>query len=157
MQEEFVAIKGGAKPQIAKMLYYKHKQSMKDILRMGEFKFGGRKSEGYKHYRKKVMETFYSQLNQILDLLSEKGLIEECGCGHSIDSRSGYQPCQNCAGCGMKNSIYLNDAMAYAEGWSPDKSVMIKQMIEEAAEKQGVTVEEYIGVQPKAEATPSTN
>ena len=148
-QDEAIIIKGAAKTQIAKMLYYKHKQSMKKLLRVGEFKYGGRKSEGYKHFRKEVMETFYAQLNQILQLLEEIGLITNCGCGHTLDSRSGYQPCQNCAGCGKKNSSYLNDAMAYAEGWTPNKNEMIRQLIEDGAKKQNISIEEYLHIKKK--------
>lgn len=143
MTQSNTPIKGNKKPQIAKILYHQHKQSMKEMLRMGEFKFTdtkGRRSEGYKHYRKKVMDIFYKQLNLFFKLFEESGLIEDCGCGHSLDNRTGYQPCQFCAGCGKKNSEYLNDAMAYAEGWSPNKFEMIKQLIEEEAKKQKTTV-----------------
>ena len=144
-------IKGGVKPQIAKFLYILHKQSMKDILRMGEFKYGGRKSEGYKHFRKKVMETFYSQLNKIFTLYTEIGILEECGCGHSLDSRDGYQPCQNCYGSGLKNSNYLNDALAYAEGWSEDPQEMIRQLVAEETERLGISVDEYLHPQNNLE------
>lgn len=150
-QQEQIAIKGKEKVQIAKYLYWKHKQSMKEILRMGEFKYGSRKSDGYKHYRKKVMETFYSQLNQIFGLYEEIGLIQRCGCGHTLDSRDGYQPCQNCAGCGYRNSGYLNDAMAYFEGWSPNPQEMIRQMVEEESQKRGISIQEYLYPEKKAE------
>ena len=146
MAEQTKLIKGEAKPQISKILYYKHKQSMKNILRMGEFKYGGRKSEGFKHFRKEVMETFYSQLNQLFYIFEEAGLIEDCGCGHTLDSRSGYQPCQTCAGCGKANSFYLNDAMAYAEGWSPNKNEMIEKLIKEETKRLNISREEYLGI-----------
>lgn len=155
IKEEPFIIKGSVKTQIAMYIYYKHKQSMKNILRMGEFKYGGRKSEGYKHFRKEVMETFYSELNQIFCMLEDLGLIVECGCGHSLDSRSGYQPCHSCAGCGKKNSSYLNDAMAFAEGWTPDKKEMIRQLVEEGAKKQNISIEEFLKIKPKINS-PST-
>lgn len=139
-----VLTKGERKPQIAQELYHLHKNSMKEILRMGEFKYGGRKSEGYKHFRKKTMEVFYSQLNKIFSSYLKYGIIEDCGCGHSLESRDGYQPCQLCAGCGYRNSNYLNDAMAYHEGWSENPQDMIKQMVAEECERLGCTVEEYL-------------
>ena len=141
---EAEAIKGDVKPQVAMNLFYLHKQSMKNLLRMGEFKYGGKKSEGYKHYRQIVMDVIYSQLNQILKLFEDAKLIEDCGCGASIDKREGYQPCQHCHGCGYRNSKYLNDAMAFAEGWTPDHQEMIRKFIHEEAAKQNITVEEFL-------------
>lgn len=122
-------IKGDPKRQIAKTLYYYHKQSMKQLLQLGEFRFGGRDAGQYKHFKKQVMNTFYKQLNKIFEVFVEDGVLEVCGCGASIDQRRGYTPCQSCSGCGYKNSDFLNDAMAFSKGWTSDHKECLRRSL----------------------------
>lgn len=135
--------KGEPKLELAKYYYWLHKQHMKDLFNLGEFKFGGRDSEEYKYYKKQVQKIIYSQLNKILESLHETGLTVTCECGASLDKREGYTTCQLCGGSGYRNSGYTKDAMAYAEGWTTDHNEMIRQCLEEEAEKHKKYVEQF--------------
>lgn len=123
-----MSVKGKVKPQLAKMLFKQNISTMKQILILGEFKFGDRNSDGYKYYRKKIMNAIYSQLNYTLSIYEKIGLVDKCGCGSSLDKREGYTSCQTCAGCGFKNSDYLNDALANYEGWNPNIQEVLKEL-----------------------------
>jgi hypothetical protein len=102
---------GGIKPQCAAYVFCRAMLSMKNLLKMGEFKYGDKTSDGYKFYKSNVMDQFYFMLEDIYKELKEDDIIEECGCGNSVHKRNGYQPCQWCNGCGYKNSNKFNQLL----------------------------------------------
>lgn len=88
--------------QIAKAIFLRMMQSMKEILTLGEFKIGDRQSEQYRYFKKVVMDQFYVPMSELFDALQEKGIVESCECG--ADLRHGYKPCPLCGGSGFKNT-----------------------------------------------------
>ena len=108
--------------QIAKAIYLRHMSGMKEILNLGEIKFGNRNSDPYKYFKKVVMDSFYTAMLDVFESYEREGLIQECGCGTTI--RDGYKSCPDCSGSGWSNTDAFN-------GWFDSTA------IEEAA------VEEY--------------
>ena len=101
---------GGVKPQIAAKIFTRAMSSMKSMLDMGEFKFGGKDDNGYKFYKKEVMDQTYDMLVDIYAELLTEGVIETCGCGAFItkEKRGGYSQCQWCNGSGYRNTKEYN-------------------------------------------------
>lgn len=100
---------GKPKPQMAAAIYSRSMTSMKNLLRMGEYKYGGKGSEGFRFYKSQVMDQFYFMLQDIFIELNDRGIIRKCGCGCTIEKRSGYEPCKWCNGSGYKNTKEYND------------------------------------------------
>jgi hypothetical protein len=93
--------------QIAKAVYLRHMSAMKDILNLGEIKFGERKSDTYRYFKKVVMDAFYTAMNDIFVAMEKEGLLQRCSCGANI--RHGYKICASCNGSGFRNSDEFND------------------------------------------------
>lgn len=103
---------GGAKPQLGAKLFCRSLTSMKNLLKMGEFKYGDKNSEGYKFFKSQVMDQFYYLMEDMYKELEAEGVLEVCGCGNSVkDKRNGYQPCQWCNGCGYRNTKEFNELL----------------------------------------------
>ena len=85
--------------QISKMIFERQLTIMKEILRMGEFKFG-KKSEEYKFFKEKVMDAVYVGTRVLFKDLEKEGVVETCSCKGTL--RDGYQDCRFCSGCGYK-------------------------------------------------------
>ena len=102
---------GGIKPQIAARIFTRAMTSMKSLLEMGEFKFGGKDSPGYKFYKKEVMDQTYDMLVDIYDELLREGVLDMCGCGAIMtkEKRGGYSQCQWCNGSSYRNSKEFNE------------------------------------------------
>lgn len=114
IKNDTVSIPGGPKPQIAAELFIKMLGSMKNLLTMGEFKYsdkGGRNSEGYKFFKKNVMDEFYKSMQDFFKGMEHCGLFVKCTCGASIEKRNGWKECEFCHGSGYKNSYLLNSAV----------------------------------------------
>lgn len=108
-----VAIRGKRKKQIAFEIFNAANIAMKDLLDAAEWKHNcNRESSGFKWYKKHVMDRFYPMLVQIYKHLEAANLIVPCGCGDSVVTRNGYTGCEQCHGCGYKNSPDLNDFLA---------------------------------------------
>lgn len=88
--------------QIAKAIYLRHMSSMKEILNLGEIKFGSRKSDPYKYFKKVVMDAFYNGMSDCFEAMEREGVLHPCPCGTTI--REGYKPCPMCNGAGHCNS-----------------------------------------------------
>jgi hypothetical protein len=110
MEQKVFGIKGEVKPQIAAKIFTRNMSAMKNILSMGEFKFGGKENEGYKFFKKTIMDQIYESLIDTYKELELHGVVVNCGCNSSIiEKRGGYNSCQWCNGCGYKNSKEYND------------------------------------------------
>lgn len=123
-------MKGKPKLQIAKIIFFKHKNTLKKLLQMGEFKFGGRKSQEYKFFKKNCSDYVYEQLKQILKLLEIMKISEKCECGCSIEKREGTQPCLSCGGSGYKNTECFVEMLAKMDGWDDDPVKMLIKSID---------------------------
>lgn len=88
--------------QLAKAIYLRHMAAMKELLNLGEIKFGDRASSAYKLYKKVVMDEFYNAMSDVFDALDAAGLLQKCPCGTTI--RQGYRPCDKCNGSGRCNT-----------------------------------------------------
>lgn len=120
---------GKPKLQIAKIIFFKHKNTLKKLLQMGEFKFGGKKSQEFKFYKKTCSDHMYDQLKQILKLLEIMKISEKCTCSSSIDKREGIKPCILCGGSGYTNTESFNHMLACMDGWDEDPVVMLKKVL----------------------------
>ena len=90
--------------QIARDLFVKQISAMKELLTMGEFKFGGKDNDGYKFYKRNVMDQCFIPMIDLFKELEDRGLIVRCECDADINKRNGYKVCQNCHGASYKNS-----------------------------------------------------
>lgn len=88
--------------QVAKAIYLRHMSGMKEILNLGEIKFGDRNSDPYKYFKKVVMDAFYNAMADVFEALEREGVITQCHCGTTI--REGYKSCPKCNGAGFCNS-----------------------------------------------------
>ena len=88
--------------ELAKAIYIRHMQAMKEILNMGEFRIGSRESKEFKFFKKVVMDEIYNAMSDVFAALEEKGALVKCPCGTSI--RNGYKPCPLCNGAGHCDS-----------------------------------------------------
>ena len=86
--------------QLPKSVYLRLMASMKEILNLGEIKFGDRRSEQYKYFKKVVMNQFYEGMTDIFSTWERAGIVEKCPCGTSI--RNGYKPCEDCHGASFR-------------------------------------------------------
>jgi hypothetical protein len=93
--------------QLAKAIYLRNMSGMKEILNMGEFRIGDRKSKEYKFFKKVVMDEFYNAMSDLFSALEEKGVLAKCPCGTSI--RQGYKPCALCNGAGYCSTEEFRD------------------------------------------------
>jgi len=96
--------------QIAKVLYLEYMSAMKQVLKLGEFKMGGRDAQEYRYFKSVVMDKFYIPMQTFFEALEAQGLLEKCSCGTSI--RKGYQPCEKCHGAGFCNTKKFDDFLA---------------------------------------------
>ncbi len=85
---------------IAEKLFLNCLNNMKQILDLGEFKFG-KKSDEFKFYKKQVMDIFYKGLSETFKQLERENEIERCSCKASL--RHGYTDCPKCHGAGHMN------------------------------------------------------
>jgi len=86
--------------QIAKMVFEKQLFIMKQILRMGEFKFG-RETEAYRFFKEQSMDYFYIGTETLFKEMEEIGLLKKCICKGYL--RGGYSGCSYCSGAGYCN------------------------------------------------------
>ncbi len=87
---------------IAETLFLNCLNNMKQVLDLGEFKFG-KESDSFKFYKKQVMDIFYKGLSETFKQLERENEIERCSCKASL--RHGYTKCPDCHGAGYRNLI----------------------------------------------------
>lgn len=85
---------------IAKEIFLNNLTQMKEILGIGEFKFG-KDSDEYKYFKKQVMNASYNNLTNLFNTLKNENVIERCKCNSNL--RRGYTDCETCNGAGFKN------------------------------------------------------
>ena len=93
--------------QLAKSIYLRNMEAMKQVLDLGEFKLGGRDAIDYKYFKRVVMDQFYVPMVDIFMALAKKGILSKCGCGTTV--RRGYKDCSLCSGAGFCNSDSFNE------------------------------------------------
>lgn len=94
--------------QIAKAIYLRSMVGMKEILDMGELKFGNRNTNSYRYFKKIVMDAVYNSMSEVFSAMEREGVLEPCSCGATI--RGGYKAdCDLCNGCGHKNATEFNE------------------------------------------------
>ena len=86
--------------QIAKTIFERQLSIMKQILRMGEFKFG-RDTEQYKFFKEQTMDAVYIGTRTLFKDMEKAGLVKPCTCKGNL--REGYSGCAHCSGCGYCN------------------------------------------------------
>jgi hypothetical protein len=96
--------------QVAKAVYLRHMSAMKELLNLGEIKFGDRNSSAYKLYKKVTMDEFYNAMSEVFEAMERAGMLRKCPCGTSI--RQGYKTCDKCNGAGHCNADELDDFYA---------------------------------------------
>lgn len=72
---------------------------MKNQLKLGEFKFGGKDSEQFKYFKEQTMNHFYDGIKKFYQQMSSEGIFEKCSCGANL--RHGWTDCPGCAGSGF--------------------------------------------------------
>lgn len=87
---------------IAEKLFLQGLNNMKQVLDLGEFKFG-KNSVEFKFYKKQVMDIFYNGLAETFKQLESENEIEKCSCNANL--RHGYTDCLKCHGAGYQNII----------------------------------------------------
>jgi len=87
--------------QIAKEIFHKNLSIMKQILDLGAYKLGGKKSEDFLYYKKQVMDYTYKGLQKLFKQLVDEKILIKCECSAKL--RQGYSDCEFCGGCGYKN------------------------------------------------------
>lgn len=88
--------------QAAKSVYLNGMSGLKQVLNMGEVKFGDRNSASYKFFKKVVMDEVYESMMRTFAEMETAGLVKKCPCGTTI--RNGYKQCTLCNGAGYCNS-----------------------------------------------------
>ena len=83
--------------------------AMKKVLKLGEFKMGGRDSQEYRYFKSVVMDEFYLPMLTFFEHLEKLGLLKKCDCGTTI--RKGYKTCLKCNGAGFCNSEKIDDIL----------------------------------------------
>ena len=88
----------GIEIEMGRMIFEAHLRLLKQLLRLGEYKFG-RNSAEYRYYREEVMRFCHEAIERVYDTLERKGIIEACSCGAD---RKGWTNCPDCGGSGYK-------------------------------------------------------
>jgi len=86
--------------QIGKMIFERQLAIMKQILRLGEFKFS-KGTEQYKFFKENIMDAVYIGCKALLKDLEKEGILQKCECNGNL--REGYSPCEYCSGCGFRS------------------------------------------------------
>lgn len=75
---------------------------MKNVLKLGEFKFGGKDSDQFKFFKESVMDYTYEATKKFFITNSgQGGIFERCPC--SANLRHGWTECLDCSGSGFKD------------------------------------------------------
>lgn len=88
---------------LSKAIFETQLSIMKSILRLMEFKFGGRESEQYRYAKEQAMNYFYNNTKKLFEQLVSEGTVERCVCGANI--RHGWTSCESCSGSGFRDRI----------------------------------------------------
>lgn len=85
---------------IPQQVFLSNLTQMKEVLSIGEFKFG-KDSDEYRYFKKQVMDAFYNNLKELFRTLEVENIIEKCDCKGNL--RHGYTKCPKCHGAGYLN------------------------------------------------------
>jgi hypothetical protein len=89
-------------PNIAKKIFELNLGIMKNILKLMEFKFGGRDSDQFRFVKEQIMNNFYDGMKKFFQNGTDEGIFERCSCGASM--RHGWTSCEFCSGSGWKDT-----------------------------------------------------
>jgi len=84
----------------AELIFLSNLEVMKEVLDLGEYKMG-KDSKEYTYFKRRVMDTFYVRLKELLKGLADEKLIVKCSCNANL--RQGYTKCPHCHGAGYVN------------------------------------------------------
>jgi hypothetical protein len=76
---------------------------MKSILRLMEFKFGGRDSDQYKYIKEQLMNYIFDATKKFFQQGLIEGIFEKCKC--SANLRQGWKECSLCSGSGFCDKV----------------------------------------------------
>jgi hypothetical protein len=99
--EMSMADKKQKESQFAQNSFNRRREHMKELLDLIAIK-ADKKSSDYKFYKSKIMDFFYTDLEDDFRELAEDEFLEECECRSSL--RNGWNECPYCSGAGYKNS-----------------------------------------------------
>ena len=85
---------------ICEVIFNHHRQTMKEILDLEEFRLGQDK-RAFKYFKRKIMDLIYSELQETFGEFEKEGLVKRCKCNSNL--RHGYTDCPNCHGAGYVN------------------------------------------------------
>jgi len=86
---------------ISKSIFEMQLGCMKNVLKLMEFKFGGRDSEQFKYVKEQIMNFTYEGTRKFFQQGVVDGMFEKCSCGANM--RHGWASCELCAGSGYKD------------------------------------------------------
>lgn len=84
---------------LAKSIFELQLGIMKNQLKLGEFKFGGKESDQFKYFKESTMNHFYDASKKFFQQMVTMEVFEKCACGANL--RHGWTECPNCAGSGF--------------------------------------------------------
>lgn len=88
---------------LAKEIFALQLGIMKNILKLGEFKFGGKDSDQFKYFKESVMNYVYDGTKKFFIQGVSNGVFEKCDCGGNL--RRGWKDCPKCAGSGFCDKV----------------------------------------------------
>jgi len=87
---------------IAEQMFLVMLDSMKEVLEIGEFKFG-KGSTDYKLFKKQIMNIFYNNVKNLFRKLEKEDILQRCECRGNV--RHGYTECKSCHGAGFVQKV----------------------------------------------------
>jgi len=84
---------------ISKSIWEMQLGIMKNVLKLGEFKFGGKESDQFKFFKESIMNFTYDGIKRFYQQMTTEGLFDKCSCGANL--RHGWTDCPECAGSGF--------------------------------------------------------
>ena len=85
---------------IAEKIFLANLGIMKEVLDLGQYGLG-KDSNSFKYFKRKTMDSFYSELKKLFSSLESEGILTRCECKSNL--RHGYSNCQKCHGAGYYN------------------------------------------------------
>jgi hypothetical protein len=76
---------------------------MKNQLKIGEFRFGGKDNDSFKYFKEQTMDHFYEATKKFfIQNSGQGGIFERCSC--SANLRHGWDiNCSDCSGSGFRD------------------------------------------------------
>lgn len=91
---------------LSKSIFLMQLDIMKSVLKLMEFRFGGREGEPYKYVKEQIMNFFYEGLKKFFQNGIKNGTFERCSCQSNL--RQGFKKCEFCGGSGFCDKVNNN-------------------------------------------------